>query len=335
MSQPKIGVLLVNLGTPAEPTPSSVRQFLKEFLSDKRVIDLPRIVWLPILYGIILTFRPKKVAKNYQKIWTENGSPLLNFSVKQQQKLQALFEQNVESEISDGELPNATFKVSLGMTYGMPSIQSGLDELAEWGADKVVVLPLYPQFSHTTTSSVKDQIDKLESNYGFQLQFINDYHDNAQYIEALKESVASKLGQGKELQVDKLILSLHGIPKRYVSNGDPYQSQCEATAKLLAQELGLQQNQWELCYQSRVGKEEWLTPYLDLRMEQLSAEGVKKIAVLCPGFSVDCLETLEEIAMENKDIFLQNGGESFDYIAALNDTDPHIQMMASLIKQSL
>jgi protoporphyrin/coproporphyrin ferrochelatase len=318
MSDIKYGVLLVNLGTPSEPTPSAVRQFLKEFLSDKRVVDLPRLVWLPVLYGIILTFRPKKVALNYQRIWTEKGSPLMVNSLAQQDKLQ----KKLNKEGSN------SFKVELAMTYGKPSIESAYTALKEWGADEVIVLPLYPQFSHTTTSSVLDQTNPLETEFGKAFKVISDYYKSPEYIDALAKSITPQLSG-----IDKLVISFHGIPKRYIKNGDPYQSQCEETARLLALKLNLSDEQWELAYQSRLGKEEWLKPYLDLRLAEMPAEGYEKILVVCPGFSSDCLETLEEIAIENKERFIESGGQQFEYISALNANDDHINMMASLLIQ--
>ena len=320
MSDKKYGVLLVNLGTPAEPTPGAVRQFLKEFLSDRRVVDAPRLIWLPVLYGIILTFRPAKVAKNYQKIWFESGSPLMVYSESQKEKLQQLFDNSSKEQ----------FKVSLGMTYGAPSLETATNELEEWGADEIIVLPLYPQFSYTTTAPVTDQLAKLESYSNGKYRVINDYHDDANYIQALADSIRPRLVDGA-----KLVMSFHGIPKRYVKQGDPYQAQSEITAEKLAAALDLNENQWEMAFQSRVGREEWLTPYLDERMEQLPGEGTKKVVLVTPGFSSDCLETLEEVAMENKAIFLEAGGESFEYVEALNDSPAHIQMMEALVRSQI
>lgn len=319
MQEEKLGVLLVNLGTPVEPSAKAVRAFLREFLSDPRVIDLPRLIWLPILYGIILIFRPKVVAKNYQKIWTKEGSPLMRYSVLQKQALQLML----------SEKSNLPVKVELAMTYGQPSIAGSVQGLKDWGASQIVVLPLYPQYSHTTTAPVTDQLNRLSDNE-FPYKVISDYHDERSYIEALASSIEPDLSS-----VDKLVMSFHGIPKRYVELGDPYQAQCEKTAELLAKRLGLNEQEWELAYQSRVGREEWLRPYLDERMAQLAAEGSKNILVVCPGFSADCLETLEEIAMENKTTFIQNGGDSFQYVDALNANPKHIEMMTELVLNEL
>ncbi len=321
MTDKKYGVLLVNLGTPTEPTVPAVRQFLKEFLSDKRVVDLPRIIWLPILYGIILTFRPKKVAKNYQKIWTEKGSPLMVYSLEQQQQLQHSLEKLIP--FTDGKV-----KVELAMTYGQPSMKNALESLDNWGADEIIVLPLYPQFSNTTTASVNDQLEILKPLFQQEFNFINDYHDESSYITALADTIKQKIQPE-----DKLVFSFHGIPKRYVEQGDPYQAQCIKTAELVAAQLKLSANQWEIAYQSRVGKEEWLKPYFDVRMAELAAEGSKNILVISPGFSVDCLETLEEIVIQNKETFLENGGENFDYVEALNARPLHINMMVDLVQK--
>lgn len=320
MSEKKYGVLLVNLGTPSEPTVPAVRQFLKEFLSDARVVDLPRILWLPILYGFILTFRPKKVANNYQKIWLKDGSPLMVYSLQQQRALQQFLSENASYQT----------KVELAMTYGQPSIENAVDRLNDWGADEIIVLPLYPQYSHTTTSSVTDQTSTQQIRTAKKFSVIFDYHREDEYIEALAESIRPKMTEN-----DKLIISFHGIPKRYVLQGDPYQGQCQKTADLLAEKLNLKSSQWEVAYQSRVGREEWLKPYLDERMAELPKEGTKNILVICPGFSVDCLETLEEIAMENKQLFLDSGGEQFTYIEALNATPEHIKLMAGLVMRKI
>ena len=320
MNQKKYGVLLVNLGTPTAPTRAAVKQFLKVFLSDKRVVDMPRILWLPILYGFILNFRPQRVALNYQKIWTEKGSPLMVFSLEQQKKLQSLLNQQ------DGFSPEK-IKVELAMTYGQPSINSSLESLDVWGADEIIVLPLYPQYSNTTTASVFDQVDSYPNKLSAKLKRINDYHNDSNYIRALADSIKPKLAD-----IDKLVMSFHGIPKRYVEQGDPYQSQCETTARMLAEQLQLSDKQWEMAYQSRVGREEWLKPYLDVRMEELPREGNKNILVVSPGFSADCLETLEEISLLNKALFIDSGGQIFDYVDALNASPSHIDMMANLVK---
>ncbi len=316
----KYGVLLVNLGTPAAPDYLAVRKFLRQFLSDPRVVDTPRLIWFPILYGFILSLRPFKVSKNYQKIWTEKGSPLMVHSLEQKRKLQAFFDQPDNAN---------SFKVELAMTYGNPSINASVAHLRTWGAEKIIVLPLYPQYSYTTTAPVTDQLARLNSGMK-DMTIISDYHDDDRYINALVSSIKSRLKPDM-----KLIMSFHGLPRRYIAQGDPYQTQSETTALRVATKLGLNENQWEMAFQSRVGREEWLSPYLDQRMTQLPSEGVKNILVVCPGFSVDCLETLEEIAVENKQTFLDSGGEQFEYVEALNASDTHIEMMANFAQERM
>lgn len=312
----KLGVLLANLGTPDEPTPKAVKRFLSQFLHDQRVVDLTRWIWCPLLHGIILPLRSPRVAKLYQSVWMEEGSPLLVYSKRQQKKLQQRLGVPVE----------------LGMTYGTPSLLSGLQALRDQGVEKIIVLPLYPQYSATTTAAVWDGLAKGMKTLRVipEIDFITDYHDHPLYIRALADKVRtswSERGQG-----DVLICSYHGIPKRYADNGDIYPQHCQQTTHLLAQELGLSDQQVMMTYQSQFGKEEWLQPYTDKTMQALPSQGVKKIDILCPAFAVDCLETLEEISEENKHLFLEAGGEAFNYIACLNDSDRHIEMMVDLIQ---
>lgn len=303
------GVLLVNLGTPDAPTPTAIRRFLRQFLSDRRVVQLPRAIWLPILYGFILPFRPRKLAEAYAQVWTDEGSPLLAISRKQAAGLRARL-----------NLP-----VVVGMTYGSPSIADGLRELREQGVDKPVVLPLYPQFSYTTTSAATDLLPKDFSGI-----VIQDYHANAGYIAALADSVRthwSAKGRG-----DHLLMSFHGIPQKYVDQGDPYDTQCRETARRLAAALNLKDDEWTLGYQSRLGRAPWLKPYTDVVLPQLAQRGVKTLDVLCPGFAADCLETLEEVSIRYAEDFHTAGGEQLRYIAALNDGDSHLSALAALIK---
>ena len=312
----KLGVLLANLGTPDEPTPKAVKRFLSQFLHDQRVVDLTRWIWCPLLHGIILPLRSPRVAKLYQSVWMEEGSPLLVYSKRQQKKLQQRL-----------GLP-----VELGMTYGNPSLQSGVQALCDQGVEKIIVLPLYPQYSATTTAAVWDGLAKGMKTLRVipEIDFITDYHDHPLYIRALADKVRtswSEKGQG-----DVLICSYHGIPKRYADNGDIYPQHCQKTTHLLAQELGLSDQQVMMTYQSQFGKEEWLQPYTDKTMHALPSQGVKKIDILCPAFAVDCLETLEEISEENKHLFLEAGGEAFNYIACLNDSNRHIEMMVDLVQ---
>lgn len=318
----KVGVLLTNLGTPDEPTPQALRRYLAEFLWDQRVVDLPRPLWWLILHGIILRTRPARSARLYREIWSEQGSPLLSISLTQQCMLQEQLERAAPGR----------YHVALGMRYGNPSIESALSELQQAGIESVIALPLYPQNSCSTTASTLDAIsDALKKRRDVpNLDFIAGYHAHSGYIRALANSVREHR-DGREA-AEKLLISFHGTPLRYREEGDPYYEQCLETAQLLAHELGLKPDQWQLSFQSRFGREEWLQPYTDETLQQLAEQGVKSIEVICPGFSADCLETLEEIAGENREIFSKAGGEAFYYIPALNGRDDHVAMMAALIE---
>ncbi len=322
MTQPKTGILLINLGTPDAPTPQALRRYLGEFLWDRRVVDLPRPLWWLILHGIILRSRPAKSARAYQSVWTEEGSPLLFIARQQQKKLQALL---------DGKEPDR-YHVALGMRYGNPSIAAALQELREQRMEELLVLPLYPQNSCSTTGSSFDALAQVLAQQRFvpPQRFIADYHDHPLYIKALAESVREAWRQ--HAQPDRLVISFHGTPVRFRDEGDVYYAQCETTARLLAEELQLDDGQWQLTFQSRFGREEWLQPYTDVTLQSLPAQGVKSLDVICPGFSADCLETLEEIAVENRDNFLQAGGGQFHYIPALNSGDAHIALLAALVQ---
>lgn len=313
----KQGVLLVNLGTPDAATPAAVRRFLSEFLHDKRVVSLTRWLWCPILHGVILPIRSPKVAKLYQSVWMDQGSPLLVYSQRQVAKLQDKL-----------QMP-----VALGMTYGNPSLKTGIEALMAQGVEEVIVLPLYPQYSGTTTAAVSDGLTKAFKQLpvipGYRL--IRDYYSHPGYVKALAESVRKhwrEHGQG-----DHLVCSFHGIPKRLADQGDIYPQHCEQTTQLLAEELGLPSDKITMTYQSRFGREEWLKPYTDETLEQLPKQGIKKLDIMAPAFSVDCLETLEEISDQCKETFIEAGGEAFSYIKCLNDNDEHIEMMADLVEQ--
>ncbi|QXO16638.1 ferrochelatase [Vibrio ostreae] len=313
------GVLLANLGTPQAPTAAEVKRFLSEFLHDQRVVDMSRWLWCPILHGIILPLRSPKVAKLYQSIWMDEGSPLMVYSKRQQQGLQQAL----------------NIPVEMGMTYGEPSLLSGVQKLQQQGVDSIIVLPLYPQYSGTTSAAVFDGVAKAMKQVDVvpDLSFVRDYHDHPLYIQALADKVRQSWqenGQG-----DLLVCSYHGIPKRYADNGDIYPQHCEQTTRLLAAELGLAPEKVLMTYQSRFGREEWLQPYTDKTLQALPGQGVKKLDILCPAFSVDCLETLEEISEQNCEIFLHAGGETFHYIECLNDSAAHIAMMASLVRERL
>ena len=313
----KTAILLVNLGSPTEPTPKAVRRFLKQFLWDKRVVNIPRPVWWLILHCFVLTFRPKKSAHAYQAIWTEHGSPLTLYT-------KALTEKLAKA------LPDYT--VDYAMRYGEPSIASRLRSFKQAGVDEVVVLPLYPQYSSTTTASVYDDLI-AEFNAQWHIpsfKFISDYHNNPQYIHALAESIKQSWQQHGKREL--LLLSFHGVPAFLTQKGDPYFYHCQKTAELLATELGLSDKQWRLVFQSRFGKAEWLKPYCVETLEALPKEGITSVDVICAGFSVDCLETLEEIAITNKEIFIEAGGKDYHYIPALNDSDAHVQVLLNVLE---
>lgn len=316
MSHKKIGILLANLGTPDEPTPPAVKRYLKQFLSDPRVIDLPKLKWQFILNFMVLPKRAPKVAAAYQSIWTPEGSPLLSISRQQQQALQRYFDEQQGQDVV----------VELGMSYGNPSIESAVEKLITQRVEKIIVLPLYPQYSSTTTASVFDAFARSLTTQKRMVpfEFIHSYHDNPLYIKALSNTVS--------LAEDELLLfSFHGIPKRYETEGDYYAQHCRETARLVAKQLGLNETQWYVSFQSRFGDEEWLQPYTDETLSAFPQKGVKKVAVICPGFSADCLETIEEIGEENRENFEHAGGESYRYIPALNASDEHIDVLTNLL----
>lgn len=319
MTSNKIGVLLANLGTPDEPTAPAVKRYLKQFLSDPRVIDLPKFKWQLILNGIILPKRSPKVAKLYREIWTAQGSPLMAISRQQQQALQNYFNQQHQNVL-----------VELGMSYGNPSIESATDRLIKAGVSRIIVLPLYPQYSSTTTASVLDAFARglTQQRKIVPFEFIHSYHNDPLYIQALANTI-------QLAEDEKLLFSFHGIPKRYRTEGDFYPEHCQQTAQLVADKLSLADEQWLVTYQSRFGDEEWLQPYTDETLEKLPSQGVNKIAVICAGFSADCLETLEEIGEENKENFLNAGGKSYRYIPALNANADHITTLAKLIEAKI
>ena len=323
MTNKKTAIILANLGTPDAPTPTAVRAYLREFLSDTRVIEIPKLIWQVILNCFVLTTRPKRVAEAYDSVWTADGSPLLAILKQQAQDLQTrLSHQGIHTP------------VYAATTYGNPSIKSVMAQLMAEGVESFVVLPLFPQYSATSTAAAFDKIFKLmlDTRNVPQLQLIKDYHDHPLYIEALAQSV-ERYWQAHG-RADKLLMSFHGIPKPYADKGDPYPEQCRTTAVLLADRLGLASDAWAISFQSRFGAQEWLKPYTDELLAEWGQAGVS-VQVMSPAFSADCLETLEELAVENRDHFLQAGGKSYDYIPALN-TDPlHIDMMADLVKWRL
>ncbi len=316
-----LGVLLCNLGTPQAPTASAVRTYLAEFLADPRVIELPRLLWMPILHGVILNIRPRRSARAYAKIWGAEGSPLMVNSQAQRTALAEHLE-----EVAPGQ-----FKVALGMRYGQPSIASGLRELAAANVRHLLVLPLYPQYSAPSTASVIDAVTAELRQWRWvpSLRTVMDYHTDDAYLDALAASVRefrARHGSG-----ERLMISFHGIPRRYFLAGDPYFCHCQATARLLAQRLGLGPTEWLITFQSRFGREKWLEPYTDITLGQLAREGVGTIDVVCPGFAADCLETLEEIAVQYRELFEAAGGRELRYIPALNVRADHIKALAGLV----
>ncbi|MHB1057003.1 MAG: ferrochelatase [Rhodanobacter sp.] len=319
------GVLLVNLGTPTAPTAKAVRPYLAEFLGDPRVIDYPRWLWRLVLHGVILRIRPKRSAHAYARIWDERGSPLRYGSEALASALQ--------TEL-DRQQPG-TLRVALAMRYGEPSVAQAIERLQRDGVRRLLVLPLYPQYSATSTGSVIDAVADTfkQLRWPPELRFINDYHDDPGHIDALARGIErwwAANGRG-----EKLLLSFHGIPERYVRLGDPYAGQCRRTAQLLRERLQLDDDKLIVSFQSRVGRERWLQPYTDATVRELAANGVRKLDVACPGFAVDCLETLEEIAMQNRDFFTAAGGETLRYIPALNDGAEQVESLAALVRRHL
>lgn len=316
-----LGVLVVNLGTPDAPTTSAVRRYLREFLWDSRVVEYPRALWWLILNGIILTIRPSKSAHAYQEVWTEQGSPLLvhsqNVATAMQAQLSAMLSGNV--------------RVELAMTYGNPSVEAGLNKLHAAGARRIVVLPLYPQYSGTTTASVFDAVTAAlgKRRWVPEFRFINHYHDKPDFIAAGAANIREyweQNGRGRHL-----LFSFHGLPKSNLDKGDPYHCHCLKTARLLSEALQLQEDDWSVAFQSRVGREEWLQPYTEDVLAKFGSDKMERVDVVCPGFAVDCLETLEEIALRYAEVFVESGGGSLNYIPALNARDDHVAFLSQLV----
>ncbi len=318
MNHQKTAVILTNLGTPETNTVPAVKKFLKEFLSDSRVVEIPGFVWWFILNLIILPFRSKTALHAYNEIWTDEGSPLMSISLKQQSALQQKL--------------GADTKVELMMRYGNPSFATVINDLLSQNYKNFIILPLYPQNSATTTATTFDHIaDVLRHTRAIpDINFISDYHGDPGYIHALAASIQEHWQQQKRQRF--LLMSFHGLPQRNIDKGDPYYDQCTGTANLLATILGLGKEQWGMSFQSRFGKQEWIKPYTSETLATLADKGLKEVDIICPGFSVDCLETLEEIQLQNRDIFMQHGGQQYYYIPCLNDREDHIDMMADLVK---
>ncbi len=321
----RIGVLVVNLGTPDSPSYFSVQRYLREFLADRRVINTSRFVWLPVLYGFVLPFRPIRTARNYRKIWMHGGSPLAVYS----RRLSGKIEDALRGQLGD------RVRVALGMTYGNPSIAAAIRTLAEQNCRRLLVLPLYPQYCSATTGSVFDAASRALRRWRWlpETRFVNDYHDYAGYIDALTGRIERHWREhgGRA----HLLLSYHGIPAMYVTEGDPYQAQAERTTALLVARLGLAEGEWSHCYQSRFGPVQWLQPYTEDTLKSLAKRGIRRATIVSPSFAVDCLETLEECGIEYGDTFIGLGGESLSLVPALNDDDRHAEALASLARRGL
>ncbi len=323
VKQGKIGVLLINLGTPDGTDYGSMRRYLSEFLSDPRVIEVPQPIWQLILQGPILTFRPSKSGRAYKKVWMEDGSPLLFYTRAQAEKLN----QRIGSD---------SLIVDFAMNYGNPSIKSKIDALKDQGCTRILTVPLYPQYSATTTASVNDRTFKALMKLRWQpaLRTTPPFHDDPNYIDALCASLKDSLSK-LDFEPDVLLMSYHGIPKSYFDKGDPYHCHCHKTTRLVREKMGWDENFIRTTFQSRFGPQEWLQPYTDKTLEALPEDGVKKVAVAAPAFISDCLETLEEIAMEGRDSFLEAGGEKFASLPCLNDSDIAIDLLETLVKREL
>ncbi len=323
--QPKIGVLVTNLGTPEAPTAKALRKYLGQFLADPRVVEVPRLLWRCILHGVILRIRPRRSAAAYKTVWTEQGSPLMTHTQAQCDRLT----QSLKKQYGDN------IEVTFAMRYGEPSVSGAIEAMQRQGVRRLLVLPLYPQYSAATTASTFDAIaeDFMRRRWLPDFRFISHYHDYPPYIEALAKSIEAHWEQHG--RADKLLMSYHGIPFRYLKNGDPYHCECHKTSRLLAERLGLTKDAYMTTFQSRFGREEWLKPYTDHTLKALPEQGVKSVQIVCPGFSSDCLETIEEIGVENREYFMEAGGERYEYIAALNSSDDHIDALTQLIDSQL
>jgi ferrochelatase len=327
----RVGVLLVNLGTPDAPTAASVRRYLAEFLSDPRVVEIPRALWLPLLYGVILNVRPARSAKRYATVWTKDGSPLLVHSRRQKTLLLGYLGQRLK----EMGLPSDHAQIELGMRYGAPSVADAMNTLKANGCDRILVLPLYPQYAASTTASAFDEVVRVASQWRRipALRVIDAYHDDPGYIGALVQSINEYwVRNGRP---DKLVLSFHGVPRRSLELGDPYHCHCLKTGRLVATELGLTAEQCVVTFQSRFGRAQWLTPYTEPTLVALAKEGARRVDVACPGFVSDCLETLEEIAHEGQAAFLKAGGGEYHYIPCLNERPAWIAALADLAVRNL
>jgi ferrochelatase len=322
---PAVGVLLANLGTPDAPDAPALRRYLREFLLDPRVIEMNRALWWTILHLLVLPFRPAKSAALYKKVWTAEGSPLLVITNRQAAALQEVLRREIGTPVH----------VAVGMRYGNPSVSSALRELAGKGCRRLLVLPLYPQYAAVTTGSTVDAVAAELTTWRWvpEIRTIHHYHDDPAYIRALAASIRELWD--REGPPEKLLFSFHGIPKRYFLSGDPYFCECHKLARLAAEEMKLSPEQWTVSFQSLFGREEWLRPYTNQTITALAKSGLRKLDVVCPGFSADCLETIEEIDQENREVFVHAGGERYRYIPALNDRPDHIRVIADLVHRNL
>lgn len=319
----RVGVLLTNLGTPEAPTAKALRPYLKQFLWDPRVVEVPRPLWWLILNGIILRVRPKRSAAAYAEVWTDEGSPLLTHSLNQAKALQCALAESYGDQVI----------VDVAMRYGQPSIASVIDKMLSAGVRKLIVLPLYPQYSAATTGSTFDAIaDEFKQRRWLpDFRFISHYHDHRGFIHAITNRI--KAHWAEHGRTDKLLFSYHGMPQKYLENGDPYHCECHKTTRLIAEQLGLAPNEYLTTFQSRFGRDPWLQPYTDETLKALPQQGVNSVQIICPGFSSDCLETIEEIGGENCEYFLEAGGERYEYIPCLNAEPDHIELMRTLIEE--
>ena len=328
-TQPQTGILLVNLGTPDEPTPAAVRRYLKEFLSDPRVVEIPKPIWWLILNGIILNTRPSKTAKKYASIWRKEGSPLRVYTERQTQLLRGYL----------GEKIKTPLPVAYAMRYGNPTNASVIAQLKAAHCERILVLPLYPQYASSTTGATMDAIGGELKRYRNipALRFVRSFHDHPAYIDAIVKNVlAYWMKSGRpDFASDKLLMTFHGLPRFHLDKGDPYHCECHKTARLIADQLVLKKDQYVVTFQSRFGKAEWLKPYTDKTLEALGKAGVKRVDTICPGFAADCLETLEEIAIEGKMSFLKSGGKEFNYIPTTNDSEPWVKAIMAIALQNL
>ncbi len=331
--QPNIGILIINLGTPSAPTKSALKPYLKEFLSDKRVVEIPKIIWLAILHAFILPFRSKVSALKYASIWTEQGSPLQINTQKQLHELEHIIKQKHKY----GE----NIKVAYAMRYNQPCIEHALEELRHHHIQNLIIFPLYPQYCSSTTGSTIEKVFDVLKTWRVipSIRTINRYHDHSAYIEALKQTILerwNKIGiPDFSNNQSKLVMSFHGIPERNLRLGDYYHCECHKTARLLAESLGISKQDYAVSFQSRLGKAKWLQPYTETVLEKLAKNGTKRVDIICPGFSSDCLETLEEIAIEAKAVFISYGGKQFEYIPCLNDNIYSIECLYKIIEDNL